>query len=270
MSETATKFKEFGIKGMVSSEESEIAEMLRERNLERVNAESAPVQFKNTLYSRLIKRFIDIAVSLPICIILLPIYALIAIGTFIDVGKPVVFKQTRVGKDGEPFNMIKFRSMNNKTDSEGRLLPAAQRLTKFGKFLRKTSLDELPEFWNVLSGKMSIIGPRPMPTVFVDRMSERHKMRHAVRPGLECPRVFNGNDPQTSAYYYQFESDIWYVENISLRTDIKMVFMLVKMVFSRKTRAKHANVASYFVGYDDEGKAISTKLAMQIYGKTEK
>ena len=176
-----------------------------------------------------------------------------------DVGSPIFYKQTRVGKDGKEFLLVKFRNMNNKTDADGKLLPPAQRVTKFGKVVRKLSLDELLNFWSVLKGDMSIIGPRPLPVFLYERMSDRHKKRTAVRPGLECPRVIKLDYVDTCRYQRTFENDIWYVENVSLSQDIKLVFMLVKMVFSFGKRSEQAagEGVSYFVGYDKDGHAMS-------------
>ena len=160
--------------------------------------------------------------------------------------------------------MVKFRNMNNKTDSDGKLLPASERVTKFGKFMRKYSLDELLNFWSVLKGDMSIIGPRPMPEFFVERMSERHKMRHVVRPGLECPYTVP-EGTKLNNYYWKFENDIWYVENISFITDVKMLLKLIKLTFNMKNRGNHAGGLSYFIGYDDDGHAISLRQAKEDY-----
>ena len=160
--------------------------------------------------------------------------------------------------------MVKFRNMNNNTDVDGKLLPAKERVTKFGKFMRKFSLDELLNFWSVVKGDMSIIGPRPMPGFFVERMSERHKARHVVRPGLECPYSVPEGSP-LSNYHWKFENDIWYVENVSFITDVKMLVRLFKLTFNLRKRGGHAGGLSYFVGYDDEGHAISMKKARDLY-----
>ena len=244
-----------GNKGLSSSKEDFIAAILREQNLENVNKNSPGVHPQNGIYVRYIKRFFDIIVSLIMLIILLPVNLLLAICTFFDVGRPIIFKQTRIGKDGKLFEMIKFRNMTNDTDENGNLLPASQRITKFGKFVRKYSIDELMNFWSVLKGDMSIIGPRPLPVFFEERYSERHRMRNAVRPGLECPRVFD--DETLPKYQVRFENDIWYVEHVSFITDIKMVFLLVKMTLNFKKRTNAAGGAGYFVGYDEHGYAIS-------------
>lgn len=255
-----------GNANMVSMDEENVVAHLREQNLEYVNRVSAEVHPKNTVYTRVIKRILDVLISLPAFIILLPFNAVFAVCTFFDVGRPIIFKQTRSGKDGKPFVMVKFRNMNEKKDADGRLLPPSQRVTKFGRFMRKYSLDELLNFWSVLKGDMSIIGPRPQPIFIYERMSERHKMRSAVRPGLECPRVIHVPDEEIYKFQRTFENDIWYVENCGFLTDCKMLIALVKMVFAMGKRRDQASGKgiTYFVGYDGNGRAISLKNYKQL------
>lgn len=253
-----------GNKGLSSSKDDFIAQKLKERNLDRVNQNSAAVQPKTGFYTHYIKRVLDIVISFAALTVLLPVNVVLGICTYFDVGRPIFFRQSRVGKDGEIFELVKFRNMTNKTDADGNLLPPSQRVTKFGKFVRKYSLDELLNFWSVLKGDMSIIGPRPLPIFFHERYSDRHKMRCAVKPGLECPRVIP-TDESVSKYHVQFENDIWYVENISFMVDCKMVFQMFTMVFNRKYRSKTASVNSYFAGYDDDNIAISSNKAAEKY-----
>lgn len=248
-----------GNNALVSCEEEKVAQLLRDKNLAYTNANSVEVHPKDTLYTRVFKRMIDIIISLLVMIILFPLNMLFAICTLVDVGRPLFFKQTRVGLNGKRFVLVKFRNMNNKTDENGRLLPPSQRVTKFGRIMRKFSLDELLNFWSILKGDMSIIGPRPVPVFIYERMSKRHQQRCRVRPGLECPRVISVEGEDICKYQITYENDIWYVENVSFLLDLKMCFRLVKMVFSFKKRdgqAKGTNI-SYFVGYDESGYAIS-------------
>ncbi len=247
---------------LVQSDEQRIVDFLRERNLYRVNRESKPVMPRNTIYTRYVKRLLDLAIAIPAFIFFLPFNLIFGICTFFDVGFPVFYRQLRVGLDGKRFQMVKFRNMNNKTDAEGNLLPAKERVTKFGYFMRSHSFDELLNFWNVIKGDMSIIGPRPLPVFFHERMSERHKMRSAVRPGLECPRIIEVDGEQ---YNRQFENDVWYVENVSFLLDVKMILLLAKMTFMTNKRIS-APGGSYFVGYDDDGRAIYKDLAIKKYG----
>jgi len=255
-----------------SQEEQAVADYLKRKYLKKTNEMSIMPKPRKSFYTEHGKRVIDLAISVPVCVVLLPVYAIIALGVRLDVGRPILYKQTRVGKDGNIFDIYKFRSMNNNTDENGELLPPGQRVTKFGRFIRKFSLDELIGFWNIVKGDMSIIGPRPLAVFFVDRMSERHKMRHAVRPGLECPRVIELDYVDTCKYQRTFENDVWYVENVSFLTDIKLLLLLVKMVFSFKRREEQASVkgVSYFVGYDEEGHAMSMNKYNEVMrGKVE-
>ena len=252
-----------GNDSLIQVDEELIADYLKKRNLAKTNSESKKVNVKTTLYSKFIKRVLDFTVALIAFTLLLPFNTIFGICTFFDVGRPIFFLQTRLGKNGKPFKIVKFRNMNNNTDKDGKLLPARERVTKFGRFMREHSFDELLNFWSVLKGDMAIIGPRPLPAFFYDRMSERHKMRCAVRPGLECPRVIR---VEGELYQQQFENDIWYVENISFKTDIKMILLLFKMTFAVKDRVSAAG-GSYFVGYDDDCRAIYKELAIEKYGK---
>lgn len=258
-----------GNQNLSTSEEENAARFLKENYLEYTNTISKQVVPKDTFYTRHVKRALDILISLPVFLILLPFNIIFGICTFLDVGRPIFYKQTRVGKDGKLFTLIKFRNMNNKTDAEGKLLPPSQRVTKFGKIMRKLSLDELLNFWSVLKGDMSIIGPRPQPVFIYERMSDRHKMRTSVRPGLECPRVIELDYIDTCKYQRTFENDIWYVEHVSFTQDVKMIFLLIKMVFNFKKRdgqAKGEGV-SYFIGYDQDGHAMSLNKFRDVMEK---
>lgn len=233
-----------------------LADWLAEKRLPQVNANSAPVVPSRTLYARFWKRGIDIVVSGVALVITLPVNAVAAVMTLKDVGRPIMFEQTRVGKGGKEFTLIKFRNMTNECDERGELLPASQRVTKFGKFMRKTSLDELLNFWSVFKGDMSLIGPRPLVPEYTNRYSDRHKMRLAVRPGLECPPRELSDHAWT--WQEQFENDVWYVENVSFRTDCKMILNLVKFALDRKnSSARAAASRGSFTGYDEQGNAIS-------------
>ncbi len=253
-----------GNESLISNEEELLANFLRERNLDKTNANDKEVCPAENIYINHVKRILDLLIGIPAFLVTLPFNFLFGICTYFDVGRPIFYKQIRIGKDGVPFTIIKFRNMNNKTDSEGKLLPPAQRVTRFGKIMRKFSLDELLNFWSVVKGDMSIIGPRPLPAFFVDRMSERHKKRMLVRPGLECPRMEAG-DPEQCLYQNQFENDIWYVENVSFLVDIKMFFMLFKMTFNMKKRSKTAEGNGYFAGYDHHGIATTLNRFKRMY-----
>lgn len=241
-----------------------IARIAAEDNLEKVNQLSKPVKPKKSIYLKYIKRIIDLIITIPIFIVVLPINFVIGIFTIVDVGFPVFFKQERTGKDGKHFFLIKFRNMTNETDERGNLLPPSERVTKFGAFVRKYSLDELLNFWSIIKGDMSLIGPRPLPSTFDERYSNRHKMRMAVRPGLECPCIKTDN--HVRFYQEQFENDVWYVENVSFIVDCKMIINLFRMVFNSKERGDHAIVGGGdFIGYNEEGKAFSMRRIPEKY-----
>lgn len=256
--------KTVGNYNLITNDEELLAAFLKDRNLAKVNANDKEVHIADGFYVRHVKRWLDLLIAIPAFLVFLPFNIVFGICTFFDVGRPIFYKQTRIGKDEKPFILVKFRNMNNNTDADGKLLPAKERVTKFGSFMRKYSLDELLNFWSVIKGDMSIIGPRPLPAFFSDRMSERHKKRYSIRPGLECPYVMP-EDTEISAYHWKFENDIWYIENVSFMTDIKMLVMLFKLTFNMKNRGGHAGGLSYFVGYDDSGYATSLKKVEKLH-----
>ena len=190
------------------------------------------VQVKNSFYLKFGKRFFDIVLGGAACIIALPINLLLAVVTFFDVGSPVFFKQERVGKDRKRFNLIKFRNMTNETNEAGVLLPPDQRVTKWGKFVRKTSMDELLNFWNILKGDMSVVGPRPLLVEYLPRYSKKQKRRHEVRPGLTGNAQVNGRN--AISWEEQFDLDIEYVDRITFAGDIKIVFRTVFKSFFKQ------------------------------------
>lgn len=181
------------------------------------------------MYRKYIKRLLDIVLSFIAIIILLPIYAIISILVLIFMGWPILFKQQRPGKNEKIFNMYKFRTMTNKKDENGNLLPDKERLNKFGKFLRSTSLDELPELFCILTGKMSFIGPRPLLVKYLQYYTEEESHRHDVRPGLTGWAQVNGRNLVN--WEERFKYDIEYVKNISFIMDIKVILKTIKVVF---------------------------------------
>ena len=188
------------------------------------------VKPSNTFYARYVKRILDFFLSLLAIIVLSPVMIVVAILELIYHGKPIIFEQKRPGKEEKIFGMYKFRSMTNETDENGKLLPEEKRLTKFGRFIRRTSLDELPELFNILKGDMSIIGPRPLLVEYLKLYNPRHAKRHLVRPGLACFRIIP-SDSKTWTWREQFDNDIWYVEHISFMTDVRQLFAIVQKVF---------------------------------------
>ncbi|MCG3860926.1 sugar transferase [Psychrobacter sp. Ps5] len=175
-----------------------------------------------------IKRLFDITAVTTALVALSPVYAITAYKVKKNLGSPVLFKQTRPGLHGEPFEMIKFRTMLDAYDENGNLLPNEQRHTKFGNLLRSTSLDELPELWNVLKGDMSLVGPRPLLMDYLPLYNEEQACRHNVRPGVTGWAQVNGRN--AISWEEKFELDTWYVDNQSLLLDLKIIFMTLKKV----------------------------------------
>ncbi len=178
------------------------------------------------------KRLFDLAVTAAALIFIFPVMILIAVVAWLKIGAPIVFCQTRPGLNGVPFTLYKFRTMNNARDAEGKLLPDAERLTSFGRFLRSTSLDELPELFNVLKGDMSLVGPRPLLAQYLERYSPEQMRRHEVRPGITGWAQVNGRNALT--WEQKFALDIWYVEHQSLPLDIKILFLTVWKTIRRE------------------------------------
>lgn len=177
---------------------------------------------------KMLKRLIDITASGTALVALSPVLAITAYKVKKDLGSPVLFKQTRPGLNGKPFEMIKFRTMKDGTDKDGNLLPDSERLTPFGQKLRSTSLDELPELWNVLKGDMSLVGPRPLLMEYLSLYNSEQARRHNVRPGVTGYAQVNGRN--AISWEQKFALDTWYVDNQSLWIDIKILVKTVKQV----------------------------------------
>lgn len=176
----------------------------------------------------MIKRLFDITAAGAALVILSPVYAITTYKVKKNLGSPVLFRQTRPGLNGKPFEMIKFRTMKDAIDSAGNPLPDSERLTDFGKALRNSSLDELPELWNVVKGDMSLVGPRPLLMEYLPLYSKEQARRHNVRPGITGYAQVNGRN--AIGWDKKFELDTWYVDNQSLWLDIKILFKTVKKV----------------------------------------
>ena len=187
---------------------------------------------KSGIYRRFFKRPMDFFLSLTALIILSPVLVIIGLLVRIKLGSPVIFKQERPGLNEKIFTMYKFRSMTDEKDENGKLLPNKKRLTKFGKLLRATSLDELPELFNVLKGDMSLIGPRPLLTEYLPLYNEHQKHRHDVRPGISGLAQINGRNAIT--WEEKFDYDVEYVKNISLKLDCTIIFQTFLKVIKRE------------------------------------
>ncbi|EJU08377.1 sugar transferase [Fusobacterium hwasookii] len=183
------------------------------------------------MYRKFFKRVFDIIISLIFILCFWWLYIVIAILVKVKLGSPILFKQDRPGLNEKIFKMYKFRTMTDKKDSLGNLLPDSERLTSFGKFLRSTSLDEIPELWNVLKGEMSLVGPRPLLVEYLRKYSENEKRRHEVKPGISGWAQVNGRNNTT--WEERFENDIYYVENLSFLLDIKIIIKTILKVIKR-------------------------------------
>ena len=185
------------------------------------------------MYKKYFKRIIDFSLSLIALLLIWPILLCVTIWLhFANKGAGAFFYQERPGKDGKIFKIIKFKSMTDERDEDGNLLPAAQRLTKIGAFIRKTSIDELPQLINVLKGDMSLIGPRPLMVRYLDLYTPEQARRHEVRPGITGWAQCNGRNAIT--WTEKFKLDVWYVDNCSLRVDISVILLTIKSVLLRK------------------------------------
>lgn len=246
------------------SEKALLAQWIREDNLDDVNAQVSLVTPKESFYTRYGKRALDILISLIALIVSAPINLVIACVTLLDVGHPILFQQQRTGKDEKPFVIYKFRNMTNARDANGELLPPSQRVTRWGKFVRRTSLDELLNFVSVLKGDMSIVGPRPLLNEYVERFNRRDRQRFAVRPGVECPSYRRLDHVMT--WQERLENDVWYVQNCSLKVDVILLVRIVQAVFDRKSTAVRSKAgAGGFLGYDRAGSVITTQWLPDKY-----
>lgn len=212
------------------------------------------------MYANYIKRFLDIFLSCTALLLLAIPMLVIAAVVRIKMGSPVLFCQRRIGKGDCVFGLMKFRSMSNERNEQGIYLPDAERITPFGQFIRNTSLDELPELFNIIKGEMSIIGPRPLPVRYLERYTPEQRRRHEVRPGLSCPSIIEGRN--SNSWEAQFAGDVWYVDHISFLTDMRCILNTIHIVITRRgATAEDGNCRSEFIGiankdclhHDDEG-----------------
>lgn len=188
------------------------------------------------MYAKYVKRLLDFVCSLGALIVLSPVMLIVAVLVETKLGSPIIFKQKRPGKDEKIFTLYKFRTMTDEKDENGNLLPDEKRLTKFGKFLRSTSLDELPELINILKGEMSVVGPRPLLVEYLSLYSEEQRHRHDVRPGLTGLSQINGRN--NLDWEKRFETDLEYIKNISFGLDVSIILQTVMKVFRREDIAQ--------------------------------
>lgn len=197
---------------------------------------------RRTFYTRYGKRAFDIAAVTVGGLFTLPVQAAVAIAVRRKLGSPVVFKQQRPGLHGKPFEIRKFRTMTQEVGTDGRLLPDDQRLTRFGGLLRSTSLDELPELHNVLMGDMSLVGPRPLLTSYLDRYTPAQARRHEVRPGITGWAQVNGRN--AVSWEEKFEQDVWYVDNVSFFLDLRILWKTLTAVLLRDGISSEGHVTA--------------------------
>lgn len=201
----------------------------------------------------MIKRILDVAIASTALVILSPVYALVAYKVKKNLGSPVLFRQVRPGLNGKPFEMIKFRTMKDAVDAQGNPLPDSERLTPFGQILRSTSLDELPELWNVIKGDMSIVGPRPLLMEYLPLYNAEQAKRHNVRPGMTGHAQVNGRN--AISWEEKFRLDTWYVEHQSLWLDFKIMLKTVKKVLAKDDiHAEGEATMSKFTGTPEQKK----------------
>ena len=203
------------------------------------------------MYQKVFKRLLDFALSGIALLVLWPVLAVVAVLVRLKLGSPVVFCQERPGKDEKIFKMYKFRTMTDQRDANGELLPDEVRLTKFGRLLRATSLDELPELWNIFKGDMSLVGPRPLLVRYLPRYNAVQRRRHEVRPGLTGLAQVSGRN--AISWEQKFAYDVEYVDNISLLGDLKILYLTAKKVFVREgIHSETAATMEEFMGTPEE------------------
>jgi sugar transferase EpsL len=194
---------------------------------------------KGLARSQVLKRALDLVGSAVALVLFAPLMLYIAWRVQKELGKPVLFRQVRPGLNGKPFVMYKFRTMTEERDAEGRLLPDEKRLTPFGRFLREYSLDELPEFFNVLRGEMSLVGPRPLRMEYLDRYTPEQARRHEVKPGITGWAQVNGRN--ALPWEEKFKLDVWYVDNWTIWLDLKILWLTVVKVLRREGISAHGH-----------------------------
>lgn len=199
-------------------------------------------QSQITKFNKLVKTVLDRVMAAIALLLFAPFFLFVAIAIYMRMGSPIIFSQPRPGKDGQIFTFYKFRTMTSDRDREGNLLSDEQRLTKIGQFLRRSSLDELPQLWNVLKGDMSFVGPRPLMVVYLERYSPEQARRHEVMPGITGWAQVNGRRLLDGNWSEKFRLDVWYVDNWSLWLDLKILFLTVWKVLGQKeiSQAGHA------------------------------
>ena len=206
------------------------------------------------------KRLLDLTVVLLTSPLWVPLLLVVGVAVGVRLGRPVLFRQRRAGLDDRPFELLKFRTMTDERDTSGQLLPDDRRLSSFGRGLRATSLDELPELINVLRGDMSLVGPRPLVEQYLPLYSDHHRRRHRVRPGITGLAQVSGRN--ALSWPERFDLDVWYVEHASLRLDLRLLGKTVRAVFNREgISAAGEATMPYFTGYSSPESQRNTSVA---------
>lgn len=197
------------------------------------------------IYRTTLKPLFDRSVALIVLLLLSPVILILVLLVRLNLGSPVLFRQLRPGLHGHPFSLVKFRTMTDARHANGELLPDAERLTRFGRFLRTTSLDELPELWNVLKGEMSLVGPRPLLMQYLPLYTPEQMRRHAVKPGVTGWAQVNGRN--AISWEERFQYDLWYVDHCSLRMDVYILWLTLHKVWRREgiSQANHATMPKF-------------------------
>jgi sugar transferase EpsL len=218
-----------------------------------------------TLYRAFGKRFLDLFLTVPALILLSPLYGILALLIRLRMRSPVLFRQMRPGLQARPFALLKFRTMNDERDEEGNLLPDGKRLTGLGRLLRSTSLDELPELFNVVKGEMSLVGPRPLLMQYLERYTPEQARRHEVRPGITGWAQVNGRN--AISWEEKFKLDVWYVDNVSFWLDLRIIAMTIWKILKREgiTQPGHATAEEFMGPHADAyaGKLRRAKKAQR-------
>ena len=204
-----------------------------------------------TFYRQIGKRALDLGLAVPAMVALAPVALTVAALARTKLGSPVLFRQARPGQDGRIFELVKFRTMTDERDASGALLPDSRRLTPFGQWLRRSSLDELPTLWNVIRGDMSLVGPRPLLVRYLDRYTAEQRRRHEVAPGITGWAQIQGRNAIT--WKEKFALDVWYVENVSLRTDLAILFRTINQVLRQRdiSAEGHATMPEFMGNHDE-------------------
>lgn len=218
-----------------------------------------------TVY-RATKRVLDFVLALLVLVLILPAMGVVSLAILVTMGRPILFKQVRPGLKERPFLMIKFRSMSSQRDGDGKLLSDASRLTKLGRFLRASSLDELPEIWNVLIGDMSFVGPRPLLMEYVPLYSQEQRRRHDVRPGITGWAQVNGRN--AISWQQKFELDVWYVDNRSFLLDVRILWLTVVQVLRSADVSQPGFATAEKFSGNSSGESLSQTV--DVTGKTSR